>query len=247
MRIVKTADRVEYARMGIPQQLTAISSMAPRRVLAEFVALWQARCGVPVLIESVGGVEATRRVEAGGERFDLVFLASDVIKQLLACGRVLAGSRVDLMRSPTAVAVAAGTPKPEIGSEDALRAAVAVASGVGVSTGPSGRALRALFARWGIAPRIVEAPPGVPVGRLLAEGEAALGFQQLSELIHEPGIEIVGELPAPIAIDTVFSAGVVSGSPHVDAARGLLELMASPEAEAAKRRQGMQPITGNLP
>jgi len=247
MRIVKTADRVKYALMGIPPQLSAISSMATRRVLAELGALWQARGGVPVLIESVGGVEAARRVEAGGERFDLVFLAPDAIDHLLACGRVLAGSRVDLMRSPTVVAVAAGAPKPDIGSEDALRAAVSAASGVGVSTGPSGRALRALFARWSIAPRIVEAPPGVPVGKLLAEGKVALGFQQLSELIHEPGIEIVGELPASIAIDTIFSAGMVSGSPHVDAARGLLELMASPEAEAAKRRQGMQPITGNEP
>jgi len=232
--------------MGTASRLTGISSMATRRVLAELTALWHARGGMAVMIESVGGVEAARRVEAGKEHFDVVFLAADAIKQLIACGRVLAESRVDLMRSPTAVAVPAGAPKPEIGSEDALRAAVSAASGVGVSTGPSGRALRALFARWGIAPRIVEAPPGIPVGTLLAEGKAALGFQQLSELIHESGIEIVGELPASIAIDTVFSAGVVSGSPHAGSARQLLELMASPEADAAKRRQGMQPITEYL-
>jgi len=242
MWIVKAASRVNYAHMGIPPQLTGISSMATRRVLAELGALWQARGGVPVEIESVGGVEAVRRVEAEDEGFDLVFLASGAIDQLLACGRVLAGSKRDLMRSPTAVAVAAGAPKPDVGSEDALRAAVSAASGIGVSTGPSGRALRALFARWGIAPRIVEAAPGVPVGRLLAEGKVALGFQQLSELIHEPGIEIINELPASIAIDTVFSAGVVSGSPHADAARALLDFMASPETEAAKRGQGMEGI-----
>jgi len=247
MRVVKAASRVNHARMGIPPQLTGISSMATRRVLAELTALWRAHGGAPVVIESVAGVEAARRVEAGEEHFDVVFLAADAVNQLIACGRVLAECRVDLMRSPTAVAVPAGAPKPEIGCEQALRTAVLEASSVGVSTGPSGRALRALFAHWGIAPRIVEAPPGIPVARLLAEGDAALGFQQLSELIHAPGIEIVGELPAPIAIDTVFSAGVVSGSPHVGAARELLEWMASPEADAAKRRQGMQPMTEHLP
>jgi len=199
------------------------------------------------MMESVGGVDAAQRVKSGDERFDVVFLATEMIDQLLACGRVLAGSKVDVMRSPGVVAVAAGVPHPQIDSEGALQEAVLAASGVGISTGPSGRAIRALFARWGITPRIVEAPPGVPVGQLLREGKAALGVQQLSELIHEPGIEIVGELPAPIALETVFSAGVVSDSPHADAVRDVLAFMASPEADATKRRQGMHPMTGHLP
>ena len=87
----------------------------------------------------------------------------------------------------------------------------------------------------------MQARPGVPVGSMIASGEVALGFQQLSELIHVEGIRIVGGLPAAIAIDTVFSAGVVTGSAHADAVQRLLAFMASPEAEAAKRRQGMEP------
>lgn len=225
--------------------LKGISSMATRQVLAELAAAWQARGGEPVAIESVGGVDAARRVQ-DGEAFDLVFLASDAIARLQAAGRVAAGSRVDLMCSSTAVAVRAGAVPPDISSEDAVRAAVLAAPSIGYSTGPSGVALQQIFERWGIAaqiqPRTVQARPGVPVGSLVASGEVALGFQQLSELIHVPGIAIVGPLPAAVAIDTIFSAGLVAGSPHADAARRLLAFLASPEAAEAKRRQGMAPL-----
>ncbi|MDQ7998448.1 MAG: substrate-binding domain-containing protein [Pseudomonadota bacterium] len=225
--------------------LQGISSMATRQVLAELSAAWKARGGAPVAIESVGGVDAAKRVQAGEEPFDLVFLASDAIDKLLASGRAAAGSKVDLMLSSTAVAVRAGTAHPDITSEDAVRAVVLAAPTVGYSTGPSGVALQKLFERWGIAEevkaRTVQAPPGVPVGSLVAQGQVALGFQQLSELIHVEGLDIVGPLPAAIAIDTVFSAAVVAGSPHAEAARQLLAFMASPEAADAKRRQGMEP------
>lgn len=225
--------------------LQGISSMATRQVLADLSAAWQARGGAPVAIESVGGVDAAKRVQAGEEAFDLVFLASDAIDKLLAAGRVVPGSKVDLMLSSTAVAVRAGTAHPDLGSEDAVRAAVLAAPTVGYSTGPSGVALQKLFERWGVADdvkaRTVQAPPGVPVGSLVAQGQVALGFQQLSELIHVEGIDIVGPLPPAIAIDTVFSAGVVAGSPNAEAARQLLAFMASPDAAEAKRRQGMQP------
>ncbi|MFZ7338363.1 substrate-binding domain-containing protein, partial [Comamonas jiangduensis] len=108
-------------------------------------------------------------------------------------------------------------------------------------------ALQQLLADWGIAaqvqPRMVQARPGVPVGSLVARGAVALGFQQLSELIHVAGIHIVGNLPDPVAIDTVFSAAVLSRSADIDSARQLLDFMASPQAGAAKRAQGMVPMS----
>jgi molybdate transport system substrate-binding protein len=227
--------------------LQGISSMATRQVLQELTQQWQERGGDPVAMESVGGVDAARRVQSGQEAFDVVVLASDAIDKLLATGRVLAGSKVDLVLSSTAIAVRAGTPVsalPDISSEAALRAAVVAAPTIGYSTGPSGVALQKLFERWGIAqeiaPRIVQAKPGIPVGSMVASGEVALGFQQLSELIHVEGITIVGPMPAAVAIDTVFSAGVVAGSPHAEAVHNLLDFMASNEAVEAKLRQGMQ-------
>ena len=225
--------------------LKGISSMATRQVLNELAQAWEAQGGQSVEIESVGGVDAAQRVQAGDEPFDLVFLASNAIDKLQAAGRVLEGSKVNLMLSSTAVAVPAGAALPDIASEEAVRAAVLAAPSVGFSTGPSGVALQKLFERWGIAeaikPRMVQARPGVPVGSMVASGEVALGFQQLSELIHVQGIQIVGALPAAIAIDTVFSAAVVKGDANADEARRLLAFMAAPEAAEAKRRQGMEP------
>ncbi len=225
--------------------MKGISSMATRQVLADLVVSWQADGGEAIAIESVGGVDAAQRVQAGAEAFDLVFLASNAIDKLQAAGRVLAGSKIDLMLSSTAVAVPEGAALPDISSEEVVRAAVLAAPSIGYSTGPSGVALQKLFERWGIAeqiqPRIVQAKPGVPVGSMVATGEVALGFQQLSELIHVTGIQIVGALPAAIAIDTVFSAAVVTGSANADAARQLLAFMASPKAADAKRKQGMEP------
>lgn len=219
--------------------------MATRQVLADLAADWLARGGEAVAVESVGGVDAAQRVQAGQEALDVVFLASNAIDKLHAAGRVVAGSKVNLVLSSTAVAVPLGAAAPDIRSEEAVRAAVLAAPSIGYSTGPSGVALQKLFERWGIAeeiqPRIVQAKPGVPVGSMVASGEVALGFQQLSELIHVQGITIVGSLPEAIAIDTVFSGAVVAGSEQVDAVQRLLAFMASPEAAAAKRRQGMEP------
>jgi len=224
--------------------IKGISSMATRLVLADLVAAFEQQSGCRVAIESVGGVDAARRVQAG-EAFDVVILASDAIDKLIASGQVLTGSRVDLIRSGVAVAVRAGAPRPDISTEDALREAVRAARSISYSTGPSGVALAGLFERWGIADeiksRIVTPPPGIPVGSLVARGEVELGFQQLSELMHLEGITVLGPLPPAIQIITTFSAGVCTGSRNAEAVRAMLASMNTPQAAEAKRRQGMDP------
>lgn len=224
--------------------IKGISSMATRQVLADLVAAYQQRTGAQVAIESVGGVDAAKRVQAG-EAFDVVVLASDAIAKLMASGHVLAHP-VDLVRSGVAVAVRAGTTVPDISSEAAVKQAVLAARSLSCSTGPSGVALAKLFERWGIAEqiqgRIVTPPPGVPVGSLVARGEVELGFQQRSELINLAGITVVGNLPAEIQIITTFTAGICAGSRQADTVRAMLAYMASPEAADAKRRQGMDPV-----
>lgn len=218
--------------------------MATRQLLAELLAAYAQRSDCAIAIESVGGVDAAKRVQAG-EPFDVVFLASDAIDKLIVAGHIDARSKVDLVHSGVAVAVRAGAQQPDIRSEDAVRQAVLAARSISYSTGPSGVALVKLFERWGIADiireRIVQAPPGVPVGTLVARGEVELGFQQLSELIHVQGITVVGPLPPEIQITTTFSAGIGTGSTQASVARDLLEFMASAQTADAKRRQGMQP------
>jgi molybdate transport system substrate-binding protein len=221
-----------------------VSSMATRRLLADLTSRVEAVSPLRVSLESVGGVDAARRVR-DGEAFDVVVLASDVIEGLTAEGRIIEGSRMDLATSPIAVAVRAGAPRPDISSADAVERAVLAAASVGYSTGPSGAHLTRLFARWGITDalkgRTVVAPPGVPVGALVARGELELGFQQLSELVALDGIDVVGTLPPEIQGTTTFSGGIAQTSTRRSDARQVLEFMAAPSVADIKRRYGMEP------
>lgn len=219
--------------------------MATRLILADLIAAYTERFpATAVSVESVGGVDAARRVMAD-EPFDLVVLASDAIDKLAAAGKVVPGSRVDLVRSGVALAVQAGAPVPDIGTEAAVRQAVLAACSLSYSTGPSGVALAKLFERWGLSEalreRIVQAPAGVPVGTLVARGDVELGFQQLSELLHVDGITLLGPLPDDIQITTTFSAAVCTTASQPEATRDLIAFMASPDAAEAKKRQGMDP------
>jgi molybdate transport system substrate-binding protein len=232
---------VDSSKVG---RITGISSMAMRHVLTELSDAYERRSGQAVAIVSAGGVDAARRV-ADGEAFDFVVLAANAIEKLAADGRVDPESRTDLARSPVAMAVAAGATRPDVCSEPAIRDAVLRARSIGYSTGPSGEHLVGLFKRWGIAdlsaPRIVQAPPGVPVATLVARGDVELCFQQLSELMDVPGVDVIGLLPPEIQLTTVFAAAVCrTSSCPVDAA-ALLSFLASSEAAAAKRRHGMEP------
>ncbi|RLJ65238.1 substrate-binding domain-containing protein [Sulfurisoma sediminicola] len=225
-------------------RIVGISSMATRQVLAELAGAYRQQNDVEVAFESVGGVDAAKRVQAG-EPFDVVVLAADAIDKLVAAGRVVPDSRADLVRSPVAIAVRAGGPQPDIGSEDALRRAVLSARTIGYSTGPSGTELLKLFERWGVVEavrdRVVQAPPGVPVARLAADGAVELGFQQFSEMMHAPGIAVLGTMPPGCEIISTFTAGLCVASSQPAAGRDLIAFMASPAAADAKRRHGMEP------
>ncbi|MDE2335523.1 MAG: substrate-binding domain-containing protein [Rhodospirillales bacterium] len=223
--------------------VSVLSSMATRGLLG---ALAEA-CAWPVVVESSGGVEVARRVRAG-EAVDVVVLAATTMRQLAAEGIVDPGSLADLAVSSMVVAVREGTPFPDLGTEAAVRAAVLAAPRTGYSTGPSGQHLLHLIERWGIGSqlggRLVQAPPGVPVGRLLTEGKVDLAMQQRSELMHLAGVAIVGPLPPPVAADTVFTAGIARAARQVEAARRVIAFMASPATGEAKRRHGLRPADG---
>ena len=224
------------------QAIRGISSMATRQLLAELSVLYEQRESVAVQFESVGGVTAASRV-SDGETFDVVVLAAAAIDKLIDQGAAVAGSRVDIVRSGVAIAVASDAPAPDIGSLAALQDALRAASGIGYSTGPSGTALLDHIAGWGLneelAAKLVQAPPGVPVGELLAQGEVSLGFQQRSELMHLPGIRIIGGMPPGAEIDTVFSAAVCTACQQREQASQLIAFLASDSADEARQNNGM--------
>jgi molybdate transport system substrate-binding protein len=238
-----------------------ISSMATRDLLRELAVSYQATRSQPVVSESAGGVDVAKRVQAG-EAVDVVVLARNAIDKLAADGKVIATSRVDLVKSGIAVAVGAtavgavaagaaasgATPaQPDISSEAAVKRAVQSAKTLSYSTGPSGVYLEKIFERWGILeaikPRIVVPPPGVPVGSLLASGKVELGFQQLSELMNLEGVTVLGMLPPEIQSMTTFSGAIATVSTAAAAAQAFLDFMASPDRAALKARHGMEPGT----
>jgi molybdate transport system substrate-binding protein len=238
--------------MTHPTSLKFISSMATRQVLFDLALSYEKATGVQLNVEAAGGVDAAKRV-AAGEGFDGVVLAADAIDKLIAAGHIHAGSRVDLVRSGVSAAVPAGQAWPDLSTVTAVRQAVLAAPTLCYSTGPSGVALVALFERWGIwaqmqsqPGKLVLAPAGVPVGSLVAKGQAVLGFQQLSELINTPGIEVVGALPEEIQIDTVFSAGLPVGvtldSARAQAVRDAIAFINHADAVAVKVRNGLSAV-----
>jgi molybdate transport system substrate-binding protein len=224
--------------------------MAMGAALAELADAWRRHADGDVRFESVGGVDAAKRVQMG-ELLDVAVLASDALQKLAAAGAVLADTWTDLAQSSVAIAVRARAPRPDVGSEAALRDAVLAARSIGYSTGPSGVALQRLFERWELLgtlrERLVQAPPGIPVGQLVADGRAELGFQQQSELLHQKGIEVLGLMPAGTEIVTTFSAAQCATSTLHGPVRALLSFLCGPEADAVKRRYGFTVAEGAGP
>jgi molybdate transport system substrate-binding protein len=220
-----------------------LSSMATREVLVELASQYQRVSSQPIFAEAAGGVDVARRVQES-EAMDVVVLSADAIDKLIAAGKVLAGSRVDIVKSGVAVAVRAGARRPPINSEEAVKQAVLAAATLSYSTGPSGVYLEKTFARWGILDdirsRIVVPPPGIPVASMVADGKAEIGFQQLSELMNRPGVDVIGPLPSAIQSVTTFSGGIATACRQPDAARALLAYLASPSALEIKQRFGLE-------
>lgn len=221
-------------------QVTGLSSMATRSLLTELAATWSGSAGM----QSAGGVEVARRVRAG-EVVDVVVLADGPMRMLEMDGFLVGGSLVSIAVSGVAVAVRENEGVPSLSTPAAVKTAVLAAGRIGYSTGPSGDHLLGLLDDWDIrgslGDRLVQAPPGVPVGRLLVEGTVDLAVQQNSELIGIPGIVVAGELPGQAACDTVFTAGVTSVSPHVQLAADFIAFLAATGTAEAKKRHGMRP------
>ena len=196
--------------------------MATKQLLNDLVAHYQTASGQAVDVESVGGVDAAKRVQTG-EAFDIVILARNAMDALYSTSKLVDGSLRDLVVSGVGVAVQSGTQHPDISSETAVKQAVLAAPTLGYSTGPSGVQLAKLFERWGIAevvkPRIVQAPPGIPVAALIAKGEVALGFQQLSELLTVNGVSpvLLSITVLAVLIVLIATTSKLTGSVHKDA------------------------------
>jgi molybdate transport system substrate-binding protein len=225
-------------------EVAVLASGATKEVMDEVLPQFEKASGHKVTIIFAGTANIRKRI-AAGEVFDLVIVGAPVIDAFAQKGKIIAGTRTDLMKSGVGAAVRAGAPKPDIGSSEAFKKTLLAAKSIGYSTGPSGTYVVSLIERMGIAdqvkPKLKQVPSGMRIGTLIESGEAEIGFQQISELIHAPGIQFIGPLPPDLQKITVYSAGIHSGGKEPDAAKALVKSLTGPEAAAAIRRHGMEP------
>lgn len=226
---------------GRADEIRLIASAGMRELLQDMVPQFERSSGHSVRPQWGGNADILKRI-SGGETFDLVIMAAENIDKLIAGGKV--SGRRDVAKSGVGVAVRTGLPQPDISSAETVKHAVLAAKSVAYSSGPSGIYIADLFQRMGLADQIKhkvkQTPSGVQVGDVLARGEADLGFQQVSELIHVKGITYVGPLPAEIQLITVFSAGLPATRAKA-AGKALIEFLIAPAAAEAIRRAGMEP------
>jgi molybdate transport system substrate-binding protein len=185
-----------------------------------------------------------------GEPADVLIMVGYALGDLAKQGKVIADSRVDLVKSPIGIAVKTGAPKPDISSADSVKRALLAAKSIAYSDSASGVYVSTeMFEKLGIADAMKDKAkkiPATPVGEIVARGDAELGFQQIAELRPVSGIDIVGQLPPDLQKITVFSAGIATVSREPDAGRALIRFLASAAARDALVKSGLEPIPAKV-
>jgi molybdate transport system substrate-binding protein len=234
---------------AVPSEIKVLSSTAMKTSMDVLMPRFERASGHTVAFAYGPSVRITGQV-ADGEANDVTIVTDKGIDELIRKGRIAAGSRADIARSAMALAVQKGAPKPDISTPEAFKQAMLAAKSLAMSNpvggGASGAILMRIFDQLGITdtmkPKLTFGPGGPAglIGNFLVRKEVEIGIQQMPELLAVPGIDIVGPLPFGNETVSVFSAGLSTGARDADAARALIAFLASPEAAAAIRGNGME-------
>ncbi len=224
-------------------EIEVMLSAAFREAYIELVPGFERASGHKVTSLWCPSVQMMQRLK-DGEIVDMMILSAAALDEIIHAGLVAPEDRFDLATCGVGVAVRAGAPKPDISSAEALKRAVMAAKSVAYSTGPSGVYLAGLFERMGIGDAVkakLKVSQGEPAGAIVARGEAEIGFQQMSELMPVPGIDLLGPLPPEIQEITTFSAGIHVRASQAEATRALVKHFKSAQAAPVIKRNGMEP------
>jgi molybdate transport system substrate-binding protein len=228
----------------------ALITTALETVIEEIAPTFQRDSGntLTVSYDPSGGIARRFR---GGEPAGLIGLDSGLLDALIRDGKVLPG-RTDIARTGIAICVKKGAPKPDVATPDALKRTLLAAKSVGY-TNPAGGGITAaaimrMFERLGVAADVAaktKLAAGGPNGRvsvLVSSGEAEIGFQQLSELMSNPGVEVIGMLPPDFQQITTYSGGVSANAKEIDGAKALLKALTAPSAASIYKAKGLEPL-----
>jgi molybdate transport system substrate-binding protein len=224
--------------------ITVIGSTAMTEFIEAVIPIFERDSGHKVRATFLSGSLLPVKVKAGAPA-DLIVTTPESIDDLAKAGKVVAGGRVDLVRSSAGVAVRAGAPKPDISTPEAFKQALLAARSVGISQGPSGFYMLSLLDRLGIADAIkakaVFTEPGQRVGLVIASGQAEIGVQQITELLAMPGIDFVGPLPPALQTTIIYAAVRSSNAKETAAADELVKFLTSKAVAPSARKMGLDP------
>jgi molybdate transport system substrate-binding protein len=227
-------------------EVSVVASTAMREVLDELAPMFERASGHKVAVIFLSGAVLPVKIKEGMPA-DVVVTTPATIDDLVAAGRLLAGTRRDFVRSGAGVAVRAGAHKPDIGTPEAFKATLRAARTVGYSQGPSGVHFMSVLTRLGIADEIkakgVVPPLGQRVGTLIAEGKAEIGVQQITELLQIRGIDFVGPLPRELQANIIYATATPASAREPAAAAALVKFLSSEPALPVIRKVGLEPAS----
>jgi molybdate transport system substrate-binding protein len=243
-RLIVAAAFLLFPSMAQTAEIKLLASGALRQAYLELLPKFEAASGHKVMPAWSSTTDIQKRV-GSGEVADLVILGDSGTQALIKDGKLIASTRAIFAKSGIYIAVRSGAPKPDISSADALKQALLAAKSVGYSEGASGTYLVGMFQRLGIYDQVKSkasiAKANEPVGEKVAQGEAEIGFHQLSELMPVKGIDIVGPLPAELQFITVFSCALHHKAKEPSAAEALIRFLTAPAAGGGIARYGLEP------
>lgn len=172
---------------------------------------------------------------------DVVIMSREGLDELIAEGRIVAGTDVDLAQTPLGMSVRAGASKPDISTVDAFKQTLLRAKSITFPDSTTGiYMMTRLFPRLGIASEMAGKITHSGVADV-AKGDAEIAIQPVSELLHVPGSDFVGTIPVEIQYVSVFTTALLAGSKEPEASKRLIAFLASESAMKAIRKSGMEP------
>ena len=230
-------------------EIKVLSTVAVKAVMEDLIPQFERESGHKVVIQFGTTAVLKRQIDAG-ENFDVaIFTPPGLIEEMVGQGKIAADTRADFARSSVGVAVRAGIPKPDISSAEAFKRSLVAAKSIGYTDpalgGTSGIYLRELIDRLGIAGDLnpkTKLSAGIPaLVESVAKGEVEIGMLQISEIVPDPRLELVGALPKGLEKSTVMAVGLRTDSKEPAAGRALIRFLVSPAAWPVIKGKGMEP------
>lgn len=229
-------------------EIKCLFPLAFKSSLSELVPQFEKSTGDTVTID-YGTIGALTARLTKGEMADVAIVSDQQFNQLQEQGRFVAGTRIDVAKLGDGAFVRRGAAKPDISSVEALTHTLLEAKAIAyldpASGAPSGIYMAKLLERLGLAGQMAprtKLTTGKALFDLIVNGDAEIGFIQITELLAEPRVELLGPLPTTVQDYTRYAAGLLTVSKQPDTGKALIAFITSPPAIAMMKQRGFEPL-----